>query len=146
MKQLTKTRTKRKGLRTLQINKRMTMYSSDNSCDILIILNLNAINVIFCQWWSLSGFVCLIFRKEIIENIHSWNCGIPLQLKSFLYFLSFSTILPVKTNFIKIFTRIFFGWEYAKVQHFCRFPLICWRHIHSLFGSYQTFSGAKHFW
>ena len=124
MKQLTKTRTKRKGLWTLQINKRRTMYSSDNSCDILIIFNLNAINVIFCQWWSLSGFVCLILKK-IIKNIFSWNCN----WNRFYTFFLFQQFLPVQ--FYTNLHKDLFCWENAVIQHFCRVPLICRRHIHS---------------
>ena len=53
--------------------------------------------------------VCLpdLKKGEIIKNIFSRNYGIPLQIKPFLYFPSFSTILPFKTNFIKTCTRIF---------------------------------------
>ena len=127
-------------MRTLQINKRMTMYSSDNSRDILIVLTWMPL------MWSFASdgryqdlFAWFKKKKKSSKIFFSWNYGIPLQLKPFLYFPSFSTILPFKTNFIKTCTRMFFCWENAVVQHFCRFPLICWRR--SLFGILDT----KHF-
>ena len=71
--------------------------------------------------WFLEKKSSKIFIHEIMAYHCNWNL--------FYTFFLFQQFLPVQ--FYTNLHKDLFCWENAVIQHFCRVPLICRRHIHS---------------